>query len=245
MKHLILVILLIPTILFSQDHRFQIDYNEGSIKKTFLIENNKLFKISGTIEEIYIFSSNSIAKEYLTNLDQSLKPRIKYRIGKTTLFVDSAESISYYSINTPSGSIGQIKSINNITFTYLSKASFNQNAGVVGELSKIGNIKVNYYTDLAKGKHRGKIKYLGNKKFNYQPWSTWGEKAGIVGELTSIGNMKINYYDTDYAIGFKGKLKSIGNVKFTYFLDKAENRIAGIVGKFKQQTGKDSRLIIR
>jgi len=56
MKHLILVILLIPSLLFSQDFRFQVDYDEGSIEQTFLLENNKLFNISGTIDEIYVFS---------------------------------------------------------------------------------------------------------------------------------------------------------------------------------------------
>jgi hypothetical protein len=242
MKYLIFVIYLIPSLLFSQGIRFHVNYDEGSIEKTFLLEKNMLFNTSGTIKEIYIFSSNSIAQKYLTTLDQSIKPKKKYNIGKTTLFLDSIVSISYYTYDTPSGSNGQIKSINNTTFTYNTDNSFYKNAGVVGEISKIGGIEIRYYTDA--GYARGKIKSLGNKIFKYEAWSSWGEKAGMVGEITSIGIIKINYYDTDYDIGFKGKLKSIGSIQLIYFDDKYENRKANIVGKFKQQYGNDSRLII-
>jgi hypothetical protein len=50
MKYLIFVIYLIPSLLFSQDVRFHVNYDEGSIEETFLLEKNMLFNTSGTIK---------------------------------------------------------------------------------------------------------------------------------------------------------------------------------------------------
>ena len=247
MKELILMFLFIPSFLYSQEFSFEVDTNEGSIDKIFLLDKNKIFKISETIDEIYIFSSDSLAKNYLQTLDQSIIPRRKFQVGETTLFLNSAASVDYYTNDTPSGSSGQIKAINDLIFTYAPDYSWNKNSGVVGKLTQIGNNKVTYWTDAGyteRGKYRGKIKSFANLHFKYEGWSSWGEKAGMVGKLTSIGTVKINYYETDYDKGFKGKLKSIGAIKFIYFGETFNNKKANIVGKFKQQTGQDVRLII-
>lgn len=247
MKNLILIFLLIPFSLFSQELSFDVHTDEGYIETIFILDGNKVFKISETIDEIYLFNTDSLAKNYLQTRDQNIIPRKKYQVGETTIFMNSAASIDYYTNNTPSGSLGQIKSINNLIFTYTPNNSWNENSGVVGKLSKIGNIKVTYWTASGyteKGRYRGKIKSFGSKQFKYEGWSSWGEKAGMVGRLTSIGTIKINYYETDYDKGYKGKLKSIGAVKFIYFGETFSNQKANIVGKFKQQIGQDERLII-
>ncbi len=247
MKKLIFTLILIPSFLFCQDFSFEVDYHEGTIEKTLLLENNMLFEISGTIETIYIFSSNSIAKEYLVTSDESLKPKKIFHIGETILYADAPSSVDYYINKSTSGAVGQIKSIDNISFTYAPDYSYNRYAGVVGKLSKVGNIKISYWTDggyTESGKYRGKIKSLGDKQFKYEGWSSWGDKVGMVGKINAIGPLQIKYYDTDYDTGFKGKIKSIGAVQFSYFRDTYNNKKANIVGKFKQQTGHDSRLLI-
>lgn len=247
MKNLILIFLFIPSLLLSQKFRFDVNTDQGYIETIYILDGNKVFNISETIDEIYLFSSSSLAKNYLQTRDQNIIPKKKYQVGGTTIFINSAASIDYYTNNTPSGSSGQIKSINNLIFTYAPKNSWNKNSGVVGKLSKIGNNKVTYWTASGytqKGRYRGKIRSFGSKQFTYESWSRWGEKAGMVGRITSIGPIKINYYETDYDKGYKGKLKSIGTVKFIYFKDTYNNRKANIIGKFKQQKGQDRRLII-
>ena len=246
-KNLILIFLFIPYFLFSQEFSFEINTNEGYIEIIYLLDNNKVFKISETVDEIYVFSSDSLAKNYLKTLNQNIIPKNKYQVGETTIFLNSVTSIDYYTNTTPSGSSGQIKSINDLIFTYAPDYSWNKNSGIIGELTQIGNTKITYWITAGyaeKGKFRGKIKSFGNKQFKYEGWSSWGEKAGMVGKLIFIGTIKINYYETDYDRGYKGKLKSIGTVEFIYFRDTYENKKADIVGKFQKQIGQDERLII-
>ena len=247
MKNLFLIFLFIPYFLFSQEFSFDVNTNEGYIETIYIINNNKVFKISETIDEIYVFSSNSVAKNYLQTLNQNIIPKKKYQLGKTTIFLNSVSSIDYYINDTPSGTSGQIKSINDLIFTYSPNYIWNENSETVGELSQIGNTKVKYWITAGytkKGKYRGKIKSFGNKEFKYEGWSSWGEKVGMTGKIKSIGNIKINYYDTDYDEGYKGKLKSIGTIKFIYFGDTFNEKKANIVGGFKGQTGQDGRLLI-
>ncbi len=247
MKNVIFIFLLIPSFLFSQEIGFDVNTNEGNIEIIYILDSNKVFKISETIDEVYIFSSDSLAKNYLQTLDQNRIPKNNYQLGETTIFLNSVSSIDYYTSDSPSGLSGQIKSINNLIFTYAADYSWNKNSGIVGELTQIGKTKITYWKAAGyaeKGKYRGKIKSLGNKQFKYEGWSSWGEKAGMVGKLISIGKIKINYYETDYDRGFKGKLKSIGAVKFIYFGETFNHKKANIVGKFKEQIGQDGRLII-
>ena len=247
MKNLIAIFLFIPSFLFSQEFSFDVNTNEGYIEIIYILDNNKVFKISETIDEIYVFSSDSIAKNYLQTLNHNIIPKNKYQLGLTTIFLNSVSSVDYYTNDSPSGSSGQIKSINDLIFTYAPDYNWNQNSGIIGELTEIGNTKISYWTDAGyteKGKYRGKIKSLGNKQFKYEGWSSWGEKAGMVGKLIFIGTIKINYYETDYDRVYKGKLKSIGTVEFIYFRDTYENKKADIVGKFQKQIGQDERLII-
>ena len=114
MKNLILIFLFIPYFLFSQEFSFEINTNEGYIKIIYLLDNNKVFKISETIDEIYVFSSDSLAKNYLKTLNQNIIPKNKYQVGETTIFLNSVTSIDYYTNTTPSCSSGQIKSINDL-----------------------------------------------------------------------------------------------------------------------------------
>lgn len=247
MKNLILIFLFIPFSLFSQELSFDVNTDEGYIETIYILDGNRVFKISQTIDEIYLFSTGSLAKNYLQTRDQNIIPKTKYQVGETTIFINSAGSVDYYTNNTPSGSSGQIKSINNLIFTYTPNNSWNENSGVVGKLSKIGNIKVTYWTASGyteKGRYRGKIKSFGSKQFKYEGWSSWGERVGMVGRLISIGSIKTKYYETDYDKGYKGKLKSIGTVKFMYYGETTNNKKANIVGNFKQRVGQDERLII-
>lgn len=247
MKNIILIFLFITSYLYSQELSFDVNTDEGYIEFVYILDGNKVFKISETIDEIFLFSTDSLAKNYLQTRDQSIIPKKKYQVGETTIFINSVASVDYYTKNTPSGSSGQIKSINDLILTYIPNHIWNENSGVVGKLSKIGNVKVTYWTTsqyTEKGRYRGKIKSFDSKQFKYEGWSSWGEKAGMVGRLTSIGTIKINYYETDYDKGYKGKIKSIGTVKFMYFGKTYNNSKANIVGKFKQQLGEDERLII-
>ena len=247
MKNLILIFLFIPSLLFSQEFSFDVNTDEGYVETIYILDGNKVFKISETIDEIYLFKTASIAKSFLQRQDHNIIPKKRYQAGATTIFINSATSVEYYTNNTPSGSSGQIKSINNLTFTYAPNNSWNVNSGVVGKLTKIGNITVTYWTTSGfteKGRYRGKIKSFGSKQFKYEGWSSWGEKTGMVGRLISIGSIKINYYETDYDKGYKGKLKSIGMVKFMYYGETTNNKKANIVGKFKQQVGRDERFRI-
>ena len=196
-KNLILIFLFIPYFLFSQEFSFEINTNEGYIEIIHLLDNNKVFKISETVDEIYVFSSDSQAKNYLKTLNQNIIPKNKYQVGETTIFLNSVTSIDYYTNTTPSGSSGQIKSINDLIFTYAPDYDWNKNSGIIGELTQIGNTKITYWITAGyaeKGKFRGKIKSFGNKQFKYEGWSSWGEKTGMVGEITSIGTIKIYYY---------------------------------------------------
>tara|TARA_B110001452_G_scaffold33543_1_gene25989 strand:- start:809 stop:997 length:189 start_codon:yes stop_codon:yes gene_type:complete len=59
-----------------------------------------------------------LAKSYLKTLNQNIIPKNKYKLGETTIFLNSITSIDYYTNATNSGSSGQIKSINNLIFTY-------------------------------------------------------------------------------------------------------------------------------
>lgn len=247
MKNLIVILLFIPSCLFSQEFNFDVNTDEGCIEIIYIVDDNKVFKISETIDEIYVFSSNSLAKNYLLSLNHNVLPKNKYQLGATTIFLNSISSIDYYTNDSPSGSSGQIKSINDIRFTYAPNYNWNKNSGIVGELTQIGNTKIAYWTSAGyteRGKYRGKIKSVGNKQFKYEGWSSWGEKVGLVGKLNSVGTIRINYYETDYDRGYKGKLKSIGSVKFSYYRETFNNKKANIVGKFKNQTGQDRRLRI-
>jgi hypothetical protein len=247
MKHLILVLFCLPFFVFSQDLRFEINTPQGFIENTYIIDDNTVIKISETIDEIYVFRSHAIAKSYLQTLNASMIPKIKFELQETSIFIDSVVSVDYYTNKTPSGSTGQIKSINNMLFTYAPDYSWNVNSGIVGKLTQIGNNKITYWTSAGyaeKGKYRGKIKSFGDKQFEYEGWSSWGEKAVMVGRVTSVGTITIKYYDTDYDQGYKGKLKSIGAVKFVYFGETFNNKKANIVGKFKLRTGQDKRFIV-
>lgn len=253
MKYIILLVLLIPGLSFSQEISFEIDNDNGSIKKTLLIEKNKLFNISdsGIIDDIFIFSSSALAKQYLNTLEESIIPRKKIKIGETTLFFDSYKSISYFTGRyipggVTSGSIGKVSAIDGLKFKYASDADFNKRGGISGKLTQIGTTKINYHVAASeKGKYRGKVKSIGNKKFTYEMYTAWADKAGYVGEVTSIGMLKIKYYDTDYDKKFKGKLKSIGKVLFKYYPETVTNTRAKLVGKFKEQTGEDKRFVIQ
>lgn len=255
MRYIMFLVLLMPTLSFSEEVSFEVDYDNGSIKNTLLLENEKLFTVSasGIIDKIFIFSSNELAKEYLTTLDPSIKPRKKVKIGDVTLFIDSYKSISYFTGNpisggVPSGSIGKVIAIDGLQFKYARFGGYQKRAGIGGRLTQIGNTKIKYHIDSGatqKGKHRGKIKSIGKSKFTYEIYTAWGNKAGYVGEITSIGALKIKYYDTDYDKGFKGKLKSIGKVIFTYYPKTVRNTKANIVGKFKGQHGEDRWVIIQ
>ncbi len=194
MKNLISIFLFIPSFLFSQEFSFEIDTNQGFIENMYILDDNKVLKISETIDEIYIFRSESVAKDYLQTLNNNFIPKIKYQLGTTTMFLDTVVSVDYYKNNTPSGSSGQIKSINNLTFTYVPNYSWNKNSGIVGKLSQIGNNKITYWTSAGyteKSKYRGKIRSFGSKKFKYESWSNWGEKAGMVGRIISIDKIKL------------------------------------------------------
>ncbi|AUC15502.1 hypothetical protein BTO06_10275 [Tenacibaculum sp. SZ-18] len=247
MRILNVLILIIPSLLMCQEFSFDVNTNEGFIESVYILDGNRVIKISESIDEIYQFKSSSRAKDFLQNRDYSSIPKNKYQVGETTIFMNSVSSVEYYTSNTSSGLSGQIKSINNLTFTYAPDNSWNKNSGVVGKLTKIGNVSITYWTSAGyteRGRYRGKIKSLGGRQFQYEGWSNWGEKARIVGKLTSIGKLKINYYETDYDRGYKGKLKSIGKVKFVYYGETRTNSKANIVGKFKQRLGKDLRLTI-
>lgn len=246
-KNLFLILLFIPSFLFCQEFSFDVNTNEGFIETIYIRDDYKVFKISETIDEIYIFGSDSLAKNYLQTLNKSIIPKKKFQLGETAIFVNSVAHIEYYTNSTPLSSLGKIKSINDLTFNYAPEYSWNRNSGVTGKLIQIGNIKITYWTDAGyteKGKYRGKIKSFGNKEFKYEGWSSWGEKAGMVGRLISIGSIKINYYETDYDKGYKGKLKSISTIEFIYYGESTNNKKAKIVGKLKQQTGQDERITV-
>ncbi len=247
MKALLLLLFILPSMLYSQQIAFETDNEKGELTKTYLLEKSTLFIITDSVEAIYIFPSVEKAKEYLTTLDKSLQPKKHFKLSGTDLYVQDTKAVNYYTTTTPSGTVGQIKSVNGTTFTYANNSRYHRNADIIGRLTKIGNIKITYWTDAGhteKGKYRGKLKSIGSIKFKYEGWTSWGEKAGMVGKITQVGKIQIGYYETDYDKGFKGKLKSIGKVTFSYFKDTFKNGKAGIVGKFREQNGKDDRIII-
>ncbi|WP_435262040.1 hypothetical protein [Tenacibaculum sp. nBUS_03] len=65
MKNLILIFLFIPSLLLSQKFRFDVNTDQGYIETIYILDGNKVFNISETIDEIYLFSSSSLAKNYL------------------------------------------------------------------------------------------------------------------------------------------------------------------------------------
>jgi len=134
MKNLIAIFLFIPSFLFSQEFSFDVNTNEGYIEIIYILDNNKVFKISETIDEIYVFSSDSIAKNYLQTLNHNIIPKNKYQLGLTTIFLNSVSSVDYYTNDSPSGSSGQIKSINDLIFTYAVRVQ-TQTANVFNEVS--------------------------------------------------------------------------------------------------------------
>lgn len=246
-RKLFLIVLLIPTYVFSQEFGFKISYTMGSPESLYLMDDNRVYKITSTIDEIYVFKTGEQAKIYMKNINLNILPPINYQIGNAKIHLHESNSVTYYMNDSNLGSQGNIKSINDIVFTYANNSSWNNRSGVTGKLTKIGNTPITYHTASGyteKGGYRGKIKSVGDKNFIYEGWTGYGEKIGIVGKLIKIGDVKINYYKTDYDKGFQGKLKSIGAVKFNYFIENAINKKAGIVGKFKDQTGKDSRIVI-
>ena len=244
---LFLIILFIPSFVFSQEFGFKIHSSMRSPGTIYLRDVNKIFRISSSIDAVYVFRTSDEAKMYLNTLHDDKIPRISYQIGSIRIYVHELKSVNYYMNNSPLGSIGDIKSINNLVFTYANNSSWNSRSGVVGKLTKIGDTKITYWTASGyteKGQYRGKIKSVGNKLFMYEMWTSYGEKIGIVGNLIKVGSIKINYFETDYDKGFQGNLKSIGDLKFSYFNETYNNKKANIVGKFKEQTGQDPRIII-
>ncbi|KJG37521.1 hypothetical protein UA32_12870 [Photobacterium angustum] len=247
MRRLMLVLLFFPSLLLAKEYSFNVDFNRGDISTFFIAEGNKVYRITQSIDAIYIFNSHARAQSFVAQPNTRSKPSTAVNVGDTRVYVDKIDAIDYYTSNSMSGSAGQVKSINGLSFSYLSDSSTYKNAGVVGKLSKVGNTKVTYWVDAGytvKGKYRGKIRTLGNQSFKYESWSSWGEKNGMVGKLISLGPINIDYYDTDYDLGYKGKLKSVGKVNFSYYRDTSTNQKANIVGKFKEQKGRDSRLTV-
>ena len=246
-KKLFFIIFLIPTCIFSQEFGFKISDKMSSPESLYLMDDNRVYKISSTIDEIYVFKTDEQAKIYMNNIYSEMLPPINYQIGNVKIYLYELNSVTYYMIDSNLGSQGNIKSINDIVFTYANNNSWNNRSEVTGKLTKIGNTPITYHTASGyteKGRYRGKIKSVGDKNFAYEGWTGYGEKIGIVGKLIKIGHVKIQYYETDYDKGFQGKIKSIGAVKFNYFLENAINKKANIVGKFKNQTGKDLRIVI-
>ena len=247
MKNLIYIILICPLIALGQEFGFKISSKIGSPESLYLMDDNRVYKITSTIDEIYVFKSEEEAKIYMSNINLNILPPINYQIGSTKIYLNELNSVNYYMNDSNLGSQGYIKSINDIEFTYANNNSWNNRSGITGKLTKIGNTPITYHTASGyteKGQYRGKIKSVGHKNFIYEGWTSYGEKIGIVGKLIKIGDVEINYFETDYDKGFQGKLKSIGAVNFNYFIENTINKKAGIVGKFKDQTGKDSRIVI-
>ncbi|WP_318500365.1 hypothetical protein [Photobacterium leiognathi] len=247
MRKLLLVLLFLPSYLLAKEYSFNVDFNQGDISTYFVADGSNVYRISHTIDAIYIFNTRAQAQHFVSSPNNRSEPSTVVNIGDTSVYVDKIDAIDYYTSNSMYGSAGQVKSINGLSFSYLSDSSIYKNAGVVGKLSKVGNTKVSYWVDAGytvKGKYRGKIRTLGNKSFKYESWSSWGEKNGMVGKLISLGAINIDYYDTDYDLGYKGKLKSVGKVNFSYYRDNSTNKKANIVGMFKEQKGTDPRLTV-
>ena len=251
MKKLTFILSLLPYVLLSQDYAFEVDKDEGAIEYIYVLSDNNVFKISNSIDEVYIFNEESTAREYLKTLDEDLLPKDGFQDGGQdggiSIFIDNAIDVDYYTATNYYGSKGQIESINNITFTYVPDYSYNESKGTIGNLTSIGGLKITHipaYSYNIKAGKAGKLESIGDKDFEYEPWSTWGEGVGMVGVPTKAGAIDIKYYETDYHDGFKGKVRSIGNIEFTYYGNTYTNKNADIVGKFESQTGNDTRLVV-
>lgn len=240
--------LLFPMIMFGQEIRLHTNINKGSLSNIYVLKKNFVFKINSLriIDEIISFSTDSIAKEYFVNPTKNIIAHQEITIGEgVTLYLENIESINYYT-NNKVGNNGKISFIDNLKLKYAENKSYNRNSNIVGRLTQIDDIEIQYHIDAGRySKDRGKIKSIGDLKFIYEIWSSYSENAGYVGKLISVGNIKIKYYEAGNANeGFKGKLKMIGNLEYTYYKNTGNNRNANIVGKFKTRIGNDNRIIV-
>lgn len=238
----------------AQNLGFDIDYENGRIQNTYLVENNYVFKIhsSGNINAIYIFENESEAKDFVLDPRTQFLPRKRLSLGGgVTIYLNAFESIEYcknYSTYSRAGIVGEICSIDNLDIEYNLKIGNNSNIGIVGKLKSIGPYTIKYHTNYSSNVAAGimgKVESIGNTKFTYWGKYSSSDTGNYTGHLKQIDNISIKYHE-NYSgnKGFTGKIKSIGNINFNYYKNYSTNNSMGVVGKFKSREGSDARLII-
>ncbi len=110
----------------------------GSPESLYLMDDNRFYQISSTIDEIYFFKTGAQAKIYMNNIYLDILPPINYQIGNAKISCHELKTVTYYMNDNKLGSQGNIKSVNNIVFTDANNNSRNNCSGVTSKLTKIG-----------------------------------------------------------------------------------------------------------
>jgi len=94
MRKLFLIVLLIPTYVFSQEFGFKISYTMGSPESLYLMDDNRVYKITSTIDEIYVFKTGEQARIYMKNINLNISPPINYQIGNAKIYLHESNSVT-------------------------------------------------------------------------------------------------------------------------------------------------------
>ena len=249
-----LIIVGISYTLPAQSISFDIDYEDGIIKNSYLIKDNYVFKINnkGSIEAVYIFNNKSEAQDFIIDPRPPFEPRKRFNLNAgLMLYINTFESIDYcknYSNNSRAGIVGEICAIDDLKINYNLRIGNNSTIGIVGKLKSIGPYEIKYHINYSSNVRSGivgKIKSIGNTELLYYDKYYSTNQGRYTGKLKQIGEIQIKYHES-YSTnkGFEGKLKSIGNTKFNYHKNYSTNNAMEIVGKFKNKEGQDARLFI-
>ena len=112
----------------SQNIGFEVDNNKGTIDNILLKENQIIFEISSTaneIKNIYVFSNQSTADRFLRNPVFDLKPRRKMELHKgVDLYIDTYTNVDYaknYTDNVRAEIVGSVVQIDDIKIEYFKR----------------------------------------------------------------------------------------------------------------------------
>ena len=130
--------------LFSQSIGVQLDRNQGVIESIFVKQENVVFELDSSnsnIKNIYFFSEDSLSERFFFDPVYDFRPRRWVELHRgVRLYIDSYSSVDYaknYSSNTLSGIVGSVTKVDDIDIEYHMRIGDNRVIGIVGKLKSV------------------------------------------------------------------------------------------------------------
>ena len=224
MKVLKIAFLLLFSInnLFSQNIGVQYDRNQGIIESIFIKQENIVFELDSSnsnIKNIYFFSEDSLSERFFYDPVYDFRPRRWVELHRgVKLYIDSYSSVDYaknYSSNTFSGIVGSVTKVDDIDIEYHMRIGDNRVIGIVGKLKSINEIDISYhknYSENKRGGYMGKIESIGDLKFEFHNRHTYSDLANYAGKIKEIDDIKFKYNESYSGNVNKGSVGKISEI---------------------------------